>query len=255
MLRFARLVAVLALVSGIFLPPFPQAQAQTKIVIVADEWPPFSGNDLPGQGIAIDVSRSVLERAGYAVDIEILPWARVVDGAKSGEHDAVTSLFLDEEMQKSLAYADPFLETRVRFVQRKGAGIEITDLDSLRPYQIVVGKGYLYEPDFDAADYLDKFEVTTLIQGVRMVAAGRADLTLDSEHVVRHAIRVEDPSLAGEVELLDKTLATQRIHIAFSRSRDDHATIVADFNRTLAEMQADGSLDAVLEKHKVSLTE
>ena len=179
------------------------ATADDALVIVADEWPPFSGESLPGQGVSLDVTRAVLSRAGYQVETAILPWSRVVSGAKSGEYDVVTSLFLDAEMQESLFYSDPFFETQVQFLQRAGGAISFDGLSSLEPYGIAVGAGFLYEPEFDAAENLNKFEVNTALQGVQMVAAGRIVLTLGSVNVIRHSILIEDPALWVRIECLD----------------------------------------------------
>ncbi|GFE48894.1 amino acid ABC transporter substrate-binding protein [Roseobacter cerasinus] len=225
------------------------AFATEKLLVVADEWPPFSGATLPNMGISLDVTQAVLVRAGYQVELAILPWTRVVSGAKSGEYDIITSLFLDTEFEKSLTYSDPFFTTEVKFVRKAGSDIVFDGLDSLKPYVIAVGTGFLYEPEFDSATYLNKFEVTTAIQGVRMVAAGRVDLTLDSTDVIRHAIQSEAPQLIDQVELFGPPLATPEIHMAVSKTRTDHEEIAAAFNAALVEMKADGSLDALLQKH------
>lgn len=223
--------------------------ASDRLIVVADEWPPFSGDSLPGQGISIDVTRAVLERAGFEVETAILPWSRVVSGGKSGEYDIITSLFLDPEMQGAFLYSDPFFDTQVKFISKKGAGARFDDITSLEGYSIAVGTGFLYAPEFDGADNLDKFEVTTTLQGVQMVAAGRIDLTLDSTHVIEHSIIMADPALRDQIEYLEPALAEQRIHMAVSKLRPDHESVVAAFNSALAEMQADGSLSALLKKH------
>ena len=226
--------------------------ASEPITLVADEWPPFSGSELPGNGISMDVTRAVLERAGYEVQPAILPWARIVSGAQDGDYDVVTSLFASAEMQQVLHYSEPFYTTEIKFIQRKGRDIAVGDLSSLRPYSIAVGAGFLYSPEFDDAEFLNKIEVTTTLQGIRMVAAGHADLTLDSTEVIRHSILRDDPTLADEIEVLEPALTSQNIHMAVSTFRPDHATIVDDFNRALAEMRADGSFDALLKKHNVN---
>lgn len=225
------------------------SQAAEPVTLVADEWPPFSGNDLPGKGLAIDVTRTVLERAGYEVQAAILPWARIVDGAKTGEYDITTSLFADVEMEKYLHYAEPFYTTEVRFIRRKGEDIVFDGLESLQPYSIAVGSGFLYEPGFDAAEYLNKFEVTTTLQGIQMLAAGHVDLTLDSADVLRHSMQLGGEDLEGKLEMMDPPVTRQDIHMAVSRSRSDHTKIVEDFNRVLREMKSDGSLATLLAKH------
>ncbi len=227
------------------------ATAREPISLVADEWPPFSGSDLPGLGIAMDVTTAVLTRAGYQVDAAILPWPRIVYGAKTAEYDIVTSLFLDAEMQEFLHYSDPFYDTEVRFVQKKGGDALYDGLASLTEYTIAVGADFLYEPAFDAADFLNKVEVATTFQGMQMVVVGRVDLTLDSLDVVRHSIQLGDPALFEQIEMLEPPLTTQQIHMAVSLSRPDHRQIVSDFNATLAEMRADGSLADLLAKHSL----
>lgn len=226
------------------------ARAQGQVLsVVADDWPPFSGPDLPGGGMSLDVISAVLERAGYTVETQVVPWARVLDGARSGTFDIVGSLFADAELAEFLTYGDPFYSTKVQLVRPVGSDAAYASVDALRPYKIAVGEGFLYQDEFDRAAYLDKVTVTTALQAVRMVAHGRADLTLDSVDVIQYILNVEAPELADLVEPAPGVLASQDLHMAVRTDLENSARIVADFNRTLAEMRADGSLKALLAKH------
>lgn len=224
--------------------------AGSEITVVADEWPPFSGSDLPNGGISLDVISSVLERAGYNVNTQVLPWARIMSGARNSEYDIVGSLFYDPEVEDFMTYGAPFYQTEVRFVQRSGAGHQIDGLESLGDLSIAVGQGFLYEDRFDRADGLNKVVVTTTLQGIQMVGHGRVALTLDSVDVVNYATSVQDPSIADRVEVLPYVLATHGIHMAV---RDDHPgrdIVVRDFNATLRAMRDDGSLAEILARHQ-----
>ena len=225
-----------------------QAQERT-LTVVADEWPPFSGEALPGGGMSLDVISTVLRRAGYTVDTRVVPWARIIDGARNGQFDIVGSLFADAELAQFLSYGTPFYTTEVQLVQPVGGTHRFTTVEDLRPYAIAVGEGFLYEDEFDHAEYLNKVVVTTTLQAVQMVAYGRVDLTLDSVDVVRYIIDEIDPSLVERVTFVPGVLAAQELHMAVRSDLEGSAQIVADFNRTLAEMRADGSLDALLSKH------
>ena len=123
-------------------------------------------------------------------------------------------------------------------------------LDSLGNRSIAVGDGFLYEENFDRADYLNKRVVTTTDQAVQMVAAGRVDLTLDSLEVLQHAIDAANPPIANRIELLPFVLAEHEIHMAVRQDLPQSEKVVLDFNRTLAEMRADGSLEALLSAHE-----
>ena len=216
---------------------------------VADEWPPFSGAALPGRGLSLDVISAVFARAGYVVESDVLPWARIMDGARRSAFDVVGSLFLDEELKAFLEYSDPFYATDVRFVQRTGGTHVFTSVEDLRPYSFAVGDGFLYEDEFDRADYLNKVTVTTTLQAMQMVAFGRVDLTLDSVDVVNYAMRALDTSLADQLEFVPGTLTSQNIHMAMRKDFPNRDAVLADFNAALAEMRADGTLDAILQRH------
>ena len=220
-----------------------------KLTVVADEWPPFSGADLPNKGLSLDVIQTVLERAGYEVEVAVIPWARIMDGARNGTYDIVGSLFHTADLEPHMRYSAPYYTTDVRFLRKVGTDHAYRSLDDLRSYSIAVGDGFLYSDEFDHADYLNKVVVTTTLQSVRMVAHGRADITLDSEEVVRHALEREDPGLLDMVEFLPIPLASRGIHMAVRKSLPNHERIVRDFDRTLLAMQQDGSYDALLAEH------
>ena len=81
-----------------------------------------------------------------------------------------------------------------------------------------------------------------------MAAAQKHDVE-DSVEVLEHSIAGEEPAFAEKIELLPYVLTTHGVHMAIRKSHPNAATIVEDFNRILRQMQADGSLDVLLEKH------
>lgn len=228
---------------------FPAFADQKKLTVVADEWPPFSGENLPNKGISLDVISAVLTRAGYDIETSVLPWARIMNMASTDQIDIIGSLFFDPTMTEHVTYAEPFFATDVRLVQQTGSNHAYTSVKDLTPFSIAVGKGFLYQDEFDRASYLNKVVVTTTLQGMRMLAEGRVDLTLDSEEVVSYSLLNDDPSLVGRIEFVPGVLSSQDIHMAVGNTIPDRDKIIADFNRVLGEMREDGSLDQILSVH------
>lgn len=226
------------------------AHADTPLRVVVDEWAPFGAESLPGGGISLSVITEVLNRAGYEVEGQIVPFARALSGARSGEYDIVGNLFYDTEMAQDLQYGDPYYQTTVQFIQQSGNDIALGALDDLYPFSVAVGEGYLYSDSFDSADNFRRVTVTTVEQGVRMVASGRVDLTLDSVDVLHYIFQVLDPSLQSQVDVLPYVLATQEIHMAVRRDLENVDQVIADFNATLAEMREDGSLENILSQFR-----
>ena len=172
-----------------------------------------------------------------------------MQGARNNEFDMIASLFFDAEMEAHVTYAETFYETDVHLVRRIGDQHSFMSVPDLQGLEIAVGDGFLYEDEFDRADYLNKVVVTTTLQAIQMVAFERVDLTLDSADVVAHSIAVDDPSLSDMVEIAPGALASQGVHMAVRNGLPNRDKVIADFNRTLAEMRADGSLDTVLAPH------
>jgi polar amino acid transport system substrate-binding protein len=226
------------------------AQTDRLVRVVVDEWPPFGGQNLPDQGISLDVIRTALTRANYTVESAIVPWERALKGTLDGDYDALSNLFYDHELAADLTYSDPFYLTEVRFVRRAGTAHRYTNLDSLRNYSIAVGEGYLYEDGFDNADFLNKRFVTTVTQALRMVASGRVDLTLDSVAVIEYIVNVEDSSLKNQIEFIPGVLKRQAMHMAVRNDYVHREALISDFNRELAAMKVDGTLDLLLKKHR-----
>jgi len=225
------------------------ARADDPVRLVVDPWAPFGGEALPGGGLSPDIISSVLERAGYRVETHIVPWARALDGVRSGDYDLLGSLFFDAELEASLTFGAPYHETDIRFVKRAGSPIAFSDVAALDGLSIAVGDGYLYEKTFDKATQLNKRVVTTVQQGLRMVAGGRVDLTLDSVDVLDHIMHVEDPSLATRLEYVPGTLARRGVRFAIRNDYPDKERLLEAFERGLIELRADGTLDALLARH------
>lgn len=240
---------ILSVTLGLLFAFAPPVFAEQRLLVVADEWPPFSGRDLPNQGISVDVITAVLTRAGYDVTADILPWARIMDGSRQGDYDIVGSLFFDAEIAEYMTYADPFYQTQVKFVAQTGEDVSIGQYSDIAEYSVAVGDGFLYEERFDRDEALNKVVVTTTTQAMNMVAYGRVDVTLDSQEVLAHVTNVVAPDLKDRLIALPFVLAEHAVHMAVRTDLENSAEIVADFNRVLAEMKKDGSLDALLIKH------
>ncbi len=223
--------------------------AAQSLTVVAYEWPPFSGAALPQKGMSLDVISAVMTRAGYEIETQVLPWPRIMSGAREGQYDVIGSLFYDPSLEENLTYSAPFYATNIRLVRKTGSDISYSTVAALQPYSIAVGDGFLYQTEFDHADDLNKVVVTTSLQAIQMVAFGRTDLTLDSVDVVNYALRAEDPSLQDQVEFAPGVLAAQNIHMAVRNDLPDRDKVIADFNKTLMDMRRDGSLATLLYQH------
>ncbi|MFJ7283792.1 substrate-binding periplasmic protein [Pseudomonas sp. NPDC099000] len=226
-----------------------QNAAAERLRLVADAWPPFTDATLVNGGLATDIVRTALARAGYASDFEQVPWARALLGVGEGRYDVLVNAWYTDDRTKLGQFSGEYLLNRVRFLKRKDAPIEFNNLQQLHTYPIAVVRGYAYSSEFDEDVSLQKVPVHNFAMAVRMVAADRVKLTLEDEYVARYYLARESSKVRNSVEFLPKPLSENSLHILVSLKNPQHKQIVANFDREIAEMKADGSYERLMKQH------
>ncbi|KQZ86435.1 MULTISPECIES: transporter substrate-binding domain-containing protein [unclassified Pseudomonas] len=226
-----------------------QSAAAEKLRLVADAWPPFTDATLVNGGLATDIVSTALARAGYASEFEQVPWARALLGVSEGRYDVLVNAWYTDERTKLGKFSGEYLVNRIRFLKRKDAPIEYSNLQQLHSYPIAVVRGYAYSPAFDEDQSLQKIPVHSFAMAVRMVAADRVKLTLEDEYVARYYLAREPVKVRNAVEFLPKPLSENGLHILVSLKNPRNEQIVAGFDRAIAAMKADGSYERLLRQH------
>lgn len=230
------------------LAPLCGRAAQT-LRLVADPWPPFNDQTLLNNGLASDLVTTALERAGYLTTYAQVPWARAVRGLQQEAYDVLINAWYTDERAVYGHYSQPYLVNRVRFLQRKNAGINFTQLSDLYPYSIAVVRDYAYSPAFGQDAKLNKVEVVSFELAARMLHARRVQLTLEDELVARFHLSRSLAGVRDQLEFLPQPLSENNLHILISRKHPQHQQIADAFNKAIEEMRADGSYAQIFQRH------
>lgn len=219
----------------------PAVEAQT-LRLVADAWPPFTDATMVNGGLATDLVTRALVRAGYATQFEQVPWARALQGVGEGRYDVLVNAWFSNDRTHLGQFSAPYLINRIRLLQRKSDDLAFNgDLDSLHGQSVAVVRDYAYSAGFDADGQITKVPVHNFSMAVRMLAAGRVNLTLEDEYVARYYLQQESPKVRGAVEFFGPALAENTLHILVSLKNPEHDQIIAGFDSAIASMKADGS--------------
>lgn len=225
------------------------AAADGPLRLAANFWPPYTDQRALNGGLASDLVRSALHRAGYTTMQSEVPWARVLRGLRIGDYDVAVSAWYSDERREFADFSQAYLINQVRLVQRRGRSIRFEQLADLYKYRIAVARGYAYSPDFDDDDRLSKFVVQDFAAGARMVQAQRLDLAVEDELVARYLFKGELASISGELEFLPRSLSESGLHILVSHQHPRHRQIVEDFDQAITAMHRDGSYAQIFRKH------
>ena len=216
-------------------------------------WSPYLDDELPNGGLAADLVRTALTRAGYEVEGSAEPWSRAYEGAAIGVYDVVAAIWQNEERGEDLIFSNPYLLNDVIFMSRQGVLGNYRTLNDLTSYRIGVVRGYAYDDAFD--NHPDLFRVTNnhLIQNLLLLRQGRLDVVVGDKWSILHQISVFMPDDIGYFVALPKPLARRAVRLGVSRQNPNAQEIVAAFDKAIAEMQADGSYDEIVKRHTTEI--
>jgi polar amino acid transport system substrate-binding protein len=140
-------------------------RAQNKIVIFANNFEPYYGENLPNYGPFLAIVQTALERAGYETQIEFLPWARIIAEAERGQCDVIAGVWFNKGRETWLALSNPVLSNELGLLKLKDNPLRFTDLESLARQGIVVGNvaGYINPPSVEKAGVKVEYVTTDLL--------------------------------------------------------------------------------------------
>jgi polar amino acid transport system substrate-binding protein len=231
----------------------PTLYAKSLVLAAADQSIPTSYiEDGQQVGILIDVINEAFNRAGYSVEIKLMPWARCLIEVENGNVDGIFSAFITEERLSFLTYAEEVLITQVQaFFVRSDSDITFDgNLSSLEDYSIGLIKGTSHGPRLDTAieeGTFKKIDVTQNSQSnVSKLVAGRIDLLPSYRHIVLSTAKELD--YVGKIKQLSPEIEAIHSYLAFSKKRD-FSNEIDDFNRALSSMKLDGTYDQIFNKY------
>ena len=224
------------------------ARADT-ITGAGDPWPPFLDPDHPQQGVAIAIAKEAFKTQGHDLEFTFVPWARAIDGVKTGSYDVLIGTWWTEARTEFLKYSEPYLTNEIKFIKRKGDPFEFEGLDSLAGKTVGTVRGYGYGDDFANADSFTRSPAARLVTNVRKVANNRLDLALEDELVARSLITEEDPALMEKVEFTENALSSEGLHVTSGLANSGHAMIIEAFNKGFETIKANGTFDRILEEN------
>ncbi len=231
-------------------------KSETPILKMAGHaWEPYISNQLPANGLAVNLVTAIFTRAGYQVEMEFMPWQRVGEGLSNGEVDMSVGSWYNETRAKELLFTDAYLENELVIIKRKQDKLafntpqEFKDYVSTRGYRLGVFKDYGYGETFDEIAPLvsiSYFKYCTNM--LRDVATKKTDIALIDYWTAENSLK-HNKNVADHLEVLPSALINRGLHVTISLQRDDHKQIALAFNKTLKEMKEDGSYNKILMKH------
>ena len=231
-------------------------KSETPILKMAGHsWEPYISNQLPANGLAVNIVTEVFSRAGYQVEMEFMPWQRVTEGMTTGGIDMSVASWYNETRARETQFTDPYLNNELVIIKRKldklsySTPAEFKSYVDKRGYRLGVFKDYGYGDYFsEIAPLVSLSFYKYCTQMVRDVANKSTDIALLDHWTAKNSLD-NAKNIADHLEVMP-TLIQRSLHVTISKQRADHKVIAEAFNKSLAEMKQDGSYQEILTKHQ-----
>lgn len=220
-----------------------------ELNVATSEWIPYVGNDLPKQGMAIDIVNTALQRAGYQPVVSIKNWSRALEGTDVGYYDLIAAAWYSKKRAQHFVFSKPYLQNEIKLLKHVDSDFQYQSVMNLNGKLLGVIKDYAYGEAVDNAQGLLRVPGTHVLENILRVLNRQIDLTLDDERVLQYQIRHNMSSNKDKLVMLPKPISTNGLHIAVSKQNPRHQEIVQAFDKAIAGMKKDGSYERIIKAH------
>ena len=226
-------------------------QAKERVVLSSLEWPPFTSATLPNQGFFNEIVIEAMAREGYAVEIEYVPWARAVLRAKQGKSDGVSFIYFSEERLNYFSYTVPIFRSNEDFVTVQGTDFNWNgDFSSIKNNTVSVLRGSIAAQKIEGAG-IQVMQSADQVDDMNLVLKGRIDAMLIPHQIFFYRLKKQFPDFdRTQIRVATPPMNSYKSYVVFSKKHPHYQQLTAAFNRGFSTMQADGTLDEILNRAK-----
>lgn len=223
-----------------------------EITIATLHFPPISDETLENGGFVGELFQSIFQNGGYRVNINFYPWARGYEMSRQGT--SVSGIFpsiYSEEREQLFYFSDKIITSNYVLVTRKDTGINTyNSLNEFRNRTIGILRGGVTGSPIDGSEFR-KEEGTDFETNLRKLLAGRYDLITGEYLTIINAVNTSFPGRQDEFMIIYPPISKVEFHLMISRTLQDAPSLLGFCNRGIAEIKANGQLDALLKKYGI----
>ena len=222
------------------------AHAETIKVVFDTAYAPFEfkDSDQTYKGIDVEILDKVAEINGWDLDKSFPGFDAAVNAVQAGQADAIMAgMTKTTEREKVFTMSDTYYDTKVVIATKKA--------DKITKYSQLKGKTVGVKNGTAAQRFLDKnkdkygYKIKTFDTGDLMynsLSTGAVDAVMDDQPVIQYAIQKgQDLAINMDGEAVGG--------FAFGvKKGGNHEKLITEFNKALAQMKADGTLDEIIKK-------
>ena len=198
----------------------------------------FVNDDGSFGGIDVDIAKAIADKLGYELVIKDMEFDSLIAAVDGGSIDfAMAGMTVTDERKESVNFSETYAKGVQVIIVKEGSDIKTAD--DLKGKIIGVQSGTT--GDIYCTDDFGQENVKQFKTGAEAVAALKNDqvqcVVIDNEPAKNFVAANTD------LVILDTSYADEDYAAAIAKTND---AFLADFNKALAELQADGTIDKIV---------
>ena len=216
-----------------------QAQHTQLVKLTSLDWPPYTGEQLPGQGEVTVLLRQVMADIGYQLQVDFLPWPTAVAKVRAGNEGHLGYYpeypFADKGylMSAAIGYSE------LGLVERRDNPLLLTDVNELATLRFGVVQDYLNMVQLDAmiaAKKLTPVVSSSDKDNVLKVMSGQLEAAVVDKRVLSYLLSHEpEVQKSADVVQFSQSLREHRsLHLVL-KNTPQNAELIKKFNQKIIE--------------------
>lgn len=251
--------AILVGLSALLLAPFsaiaaslPNLNGMKVVVVTENAYPPLQFVD-PGTGKAVgweyDAMNEMAKRLNFQVEYQNTSWDAMIQAVSDGQYNiGMTGITIKDERKEKVDFSDPYMRSQQVMLVR-GDETRFTDAKSFKAFEKgLIGAQPGTSPFYTAVyEVLDGNEQNPRIKlmetfgaTVQALKTGDVDLVLSDSVAGKGYVDASN----GALKIIGEPLGAEDFGFIFPKG----SALVKPINAAIAEMKADGTLDALNQK-------
>ncbi len=247
----AAFAGALALFATTAIAEVPDLAGREITVVTENAYPPLQFLDKDGKAVGweYDAMAEMATRLNIVVKYENTSWDAMIPAVSEGQYDlGMTGITIKDDRKEKVDFSDPYMRSEMLMMVR-GDEARFTDAASFAAIPELLmaaqpGTSPFYVGVYEVLDgneenpRIVKFE--TFGAGLEALKTGDVDLVLSDSTAANGYVSASD----GGLKIIGSPLGAEDFGFIFPKGSD----LVAPFNAVIADMKADGTLDALNKK-------
>lgn len=227
-------------------------QNKGKLVVGITDYAPMDYKDENGQWTGFDAEFAKLFAEELGVEVEffvIADWGQKFYELETKNIDVIwNGMTISEDVLLNTNCSDPYVVNAQVVVMKNDVVADYKDADSLKSLSIACEQGSVAEDALEAIGITDYITVENQEAALLEVKSGTSDACV-VDITMAKAMTGEGTNYADLAQGI--SLTEEEYGVGFRKDSD----VTEKFNAFLAELMADGTLEALAQKYKLTLAE